>query len=424
MSSSENEDTEMIEQPDSDEEEMQSDAEDEVQPDIDASATESDDDDDDEEVDDDEDVPEKKQKSSLSKGQIAKITAQVKSRHAKRQGKQLYIRFPEKLPAKQEEFNEMVKALSPLITEIHKPRQKHARFCLVDFDNTKNRDKVLKELSNNDKKIVVSLPKTDDDEFIKVLVQKKIKQAENRKAKNLLRKQSKKNLGQNKFTSTVVIWNVPKSASNAQIKELFPEAVDIQSKSSNVKAAHHNVVSITFASTNDATKAVKQKVQLGGQNLIIRFSKLGMKTENASETNGSSEEPKKKNKKPNKKPVQNDVVVKSANGSSEEPAKKKKKPNKQAIAEDTVEQSEEPAENKKKPNKKPLVKKAVKNSENGSAQKPQKKQNKGKNIKNAGKTSPKAKGSFEPKNQQKAQNEKPSKKKTKAKGKGPLAASG
>lgn len=272
---SDHEEVEM-ESADEDEDEVQSDNNDE---DLAASATESDEDGSDEEVDDNEDVPadadtkKMDKKFQLTRGMVAKVTKMVMSKNAKRQGKQLYIRFPKKLPIKIPECEKMVKALSPLITNVHRPRQNTARFCLVDFETVEDRDKAFEEIKKNDQKIIVSMPKVDDDTFLKTLIAKKLKSRERKLMKAVMKKETKKQTAQQHFTTTIVILNVPPTTSMAQLKELFPNAVDIQTKPSFKRFEGNLFVSITFPTTHDAKKNCKRKLELEGKRLIIRFNR-------------------------------------------------------------------------------------------------------------------------------------------------------
>lgn len=276
MSSASDHEEEEVEMESADENEVQSDSDDQ---DLAASATESDEDGSDE-VDDDEDVQTddadaKKlaKKFKLSRGMVAKVTNIVMSRNAKRQGKQLFLRFPEKLPIKIPECHEMVKALSPLITKVHRPRQPTARFCLVDFETLEDRDKAFELISKNDQKIVVAMPKVDDDTFVKNLIAKKLKTRERKLMKTVIKKETKKQTAQRHFTTTIVILNAPPTTSMAQLKELFPDAVDIQTKPSLKRFEGNLFVSVTFPTTHDAKKNYRRKLELEGKRLIIRFNR-------------------------------------------------------------------------------------------------------------------------------------------------------
>lgn len=310
MSSSENEDFKM--EPDSEAEEMQSCEEDE---DLAASATESDEGDSDE-VDDDEDVPAKghKKKVKLAPGIIAKVTSMVMSRHEKRNGKQLFLRFPERLPVKHAECDELVKPLSDLITFVHRPRQPAARFCIVDFATLEDRDKAFEEIKKKNEKIVVNLPKVDDDKFVKSLIAKKLQTYERKLSKALLKKETKKQAAKGHFTPTIVIVNAPSTTSMAQIKELFPDAIDIQTKTANKRFEGKMFVSVTFPTTFDAKKNIRRKLELEGTPLIIRYSRAeAPKKEQMAPKDGIKKE---KEEKPQAKA--------SENGNSKKPNKKAK----------------------------------------------------------------------------------------------------
>ncbi|XP_014088798.2 uncharacterized protein [Bactrocera oleae] len=272
MSSSESEDSER---------EMQTDDEEQEEPDLDASDTESDEDD---EMDN-----ESPKKLSLEE----KVAEDITKKYAERQGKQLYIRFPYKLPEDDDEFQKVAKALSPLIVKAHKPRQKHARFCLVDFDSREDRDTALKAIKTATKtggtKVVVSIPRTESDEFVQELVQRKVNTLEKKKAKARLRRASKLALRSKNFTSSIVITNLPQSASAGEVRRLFPSAVDVHIKPRKGKLIASSIATITLPSTMEARAAMKKKQSLGGTELIVRFD-----THQAKKSGGKA---KKNNKK-------------------------------------------------------------------------------------------------------------------------------
>ncbi|XP_039966752.1 nucleolin [Bactrocera tryoni] len=251
---------------DESEREMQTDDDEQEEPDLDASDTESDEGDEDEEME-----HESPKKLSLEQ----KVAEDITKKYAERQGKQLYIRFPHKLPEDDDEFQEAAKALSPLILKAHKPRQKHARFCLVDFGSREDRDTALKAIKAAAKKggtkVVVSIPRTESDEFVQELVKRKVNTLEKKKAKARLRRASKLALRSKNFTSSIVITNLPQSASAGEVRRLFPNAVDVHIKPRKGKLIASSIATITLPSTMEARAAMKKKQSLGGTELIIRF---------------------------------------------------------------------------------------------------------------------------------------------------------
>ncbi|XP_005181712.1 nucleolin [Musca domestica] len=284
---------------------------------LDASDTESD-----EDVSGDDESP-------VSKTDL--IRENLREKYKALQGKQLFILFPQKLPESEEELEEMAKKLSPLITKVHKPRQKHVRFCLVEFNSKDDRDTAWNELRQSIKngdlpKCKVNIPRTENDEYIEQMVERKIKSVENKKSKNRLKKASKKAQFKKIFTPTVVIFNLPKSATLVQIRELFPNAVDIQMKAGKGKQnKDKTIASVTLHSTMEARNAVKQKLSMDGNQLVVKFDNQTIK---------------KKAKKRGSKMVANEKSS-DVPREEDEPAKKKSK---------NENNSEKKLENRKKVN--------------------------------------------------------------------------
>uniref|UniRef100_A0A1A9UTR7 RRM domain-containing protein n=1 Tax=Glossina austeni TaxID=7395 RepID=A0A1A9UTR7_GLOAU len=231
-------------------------------------------------TDSDENLQEKKTKADI-------IREILLEKYKQRYGMQLFLRFPHKTPATDEELQIKVKQLSPLIIKAHKPRQKYANFCLIDFKNKEDRDLVFKELKKSIKsgqlnKYVVAIPHTESMEFINKIIDRKIQSNERKKAKSRLNKATKKSQ-EKKFTSTIVLTNLPKTATNAQLRKLFPNAVDIKMKTSIAKLKNSDkVAAITLPSTIDARKFVKQTIFLSGVKLQIRFDLQRIKKQKSS----------------------------------------------------------------------------------------------------------------------------------------------
>lgn len=208
------------------------------------------------------------------------VKEEIFKRYKERQGKQLYIRFPHKVPETLESLEEKVRELTPLLVKVHKPRQRHVRYCLVDFATKEDRDTALNQLKKSIKKgilqkYVVNIPRTESSDFVKELAERKMKSIENKKAKLRLKKASKKSAKENHFTSTIIVMNLPKTTSVLQIREIFENAVDINIKGKQNKGK--SIAAITLPSTMDARNAVKKKISLGGNQLIIKFDNQKMK---------------------------------------------------------------------------------------------------------------------------------------------------
>ncbi|XP_030375074.1 uncharacterized protein LOC115624505 [Scaptodrosophila lebanonensis] len=221
-----------------------------------------------------------------AKSVAAKISAdQIRTKYEQLKGTRLYVRFPQKLPLDDKEFQLKAKALSPLIIKAHKPRQKHARFCLVEFGSKKDRDTALEAINTvikadkAFKDILVSIPKTESEEFVKNLVDRKQKSLEKRKAKSLMKRATKKQLRKGTYTSSVVIINLPKTTSVAQLRKLFNNAVDIQIKPGKGKFRDFSAATVTLPSTYDARAVLKQDLSIAGTKLMLRFKTQYQKQE-------------------------------------------------------------------------------------------------------------------------------------------------
>lgn len=255
--------------------------------DLAASATESDEDDEDD--DDDESDAEDQETAKKSKAEL--IEEQVCSKYEQLKGTRLYVRFPEKLPLDDKEFDAKTNSLHPLISRALKPRQKHARFCLVEFKTKEDRDKALKDIKISIEKdaafkgIFISLPKTDSEDFVNELVARKQQSLEKKKTKSLLKRASKQAKRKETFTSSVVISNLPKTASVAQVRKLFENAVDIQIKPGKGKYRESGVATVTLPTTFDARNALKQELSIGSTKLLLRFNKPPKRRSNNNKKN-------------------------------------------------------------------------------------------------------------------------------------------
>ncbi|KAH8302262.1 hypothetical protein KR044_004556 [Drosophila immigrans] len=256
---------------------------DENEMDLGASATESDmDDDDDDEGGDSQDGSEfsgDEEDAAPTKSRAELIEEKLHRKYEQLKGTRLYVRFLEKLPLDDQEFNAKVKALHPLISKAGKPRQKHARFCHVEFKTQEHRDKALEDIRAKVEKgaapfkgLFVSVPKTDSEEFVNELVARKQQSLEKRKTKALT-KRATKHVGLKKnFTSSVIITNLPKTASLAQVRELFENAVDIQLKPGKGKFRDYSAATVTLPTTFEARKALKSNLSIAGSKLQLRFN--------------------------------------------------------------------------------------------------------------------------------------------------------
>ncbi|KAH8317009.1 hypothetical protein KR074_007804 [Drosophila pseudoananassae] len=307
------EDSDASEVEEQEEEDLQEeDTDDEL--DLGASSTESDE-------DSDEESPE----NEAPKSKKERIDEQIHAKYEQLKGTRLYVRFPQKLPLDVEEFHVKVKALHPLVVKSTKPRQKHARFCLVDFESPENRDKAYEDIKTsiqNDPKfkgLFVSLPKTESDDFVNELVTKKQLSEENKRTKSRMKRATKLLKKKGTFTTSIVITNLPKTSSVAQVRQLFTDAVDIQIRPGKGKFREFSAATVTLPTSHDARSAIKQKLSLSGTELILRFN-----TANKRKPKDKLKQKSDKGKSPQKKQKQKKKDTKKVETEKGEPPKKKK----------------------------------------------------------------------------------------------------
>ncbi|XP_017088337.2 nucleolin [Drosophila bipectinata] len=291
---------------------QEEDTEDEL--DLGASSTESDE-------DSDEESPE----DEAPKSKEEQINEKIHAKYEQLKGTRLYVCFPQKLPLDVEEFNAKVKALHPLVVKSTKPRQKHARFCLVNFGSPENRDKAYEDIKSsiqNDPKfkgLFVSLPKTESDDFVNELVTKKQLSQEKKRTKSRMKRATKLLKKKGTFTTSIVITNLPKTSSVAQVRQLFADAVDIQIRPGKGKFREFSAATVTLPTSHDARLAIKKKLSLSGTELILRFN-----TANKRKPKDKLKQKADKGKSPQKKQKQKEKDTKKAETEKGDSPKKKK----------------------------------------------------------------------------------------------------
>lgn len=238
---------------------------------------EEDDDEDDDDEEDDEDSDEDDEDNPLAPRKIPFNTPKVEakedlvSKFLEINGKRLYVRFPNKLPESVEELTKELKSHCALVQTVIKPRQKYARHCMVEFLNNADREKALKVLSAvkvDGKDLVVKHPTMEDKGQIEGALEKQSQKKQEKRKKSKLRKMAKKQAAL--VTSTLFITNIPPTATVADLKEHFPNAIDIKVKH-NKDSQETAKASVTLQTPEDATKARKLKIAIDDKELHIKF---------------------------------------------------------------------------------------------------------------------------------------------------------
>lgn len=258
-------------------------------------------------------------------------------------GKSLFVLFPHKLPVNIENVEKKVKALCDRVIKVRRPRQKSTRFCLVDFANAEDRDearKILKSVEINGKKLRAEIPKTESEDYIKDLLEKRKEKRDEKRASNKLKKSVKradKIKTTKNYTSSLLIRNIPANTSTNDLKEHFPDAVQLRVMFPHGKEETSSAI-VTLATPKDATRVKRSKIKIGENPLNISFAPPEKRTDSKSSTNIKEEEEgevasKVKDNKPKKgmkRPLIANPIVDSDETESVKPKikKKSKKPKK------------------------------------------------------------------------------------------------
>lgn len=183
----------------------------------------------------------------------------------------LYIQFPCRLP---EDAISELKKVDDRIKEVRLPRQKKARFCFLYFANETDCSEVETILRTTPvcghRLFLNKNRKIDDPEYRQKLKLKSIERKMAKRDAKRLKKQLKQGttlLKEQKgnVTNKIVVTNIPDNVPESKIKKLFPNFVEFA-----FREKPRRVCFITFSSTREATKFIRQKPTLDDVQLAVR----------------------------------------------------------------------------------------------------------------------------------------------------------
>lgn len=182
------------------------------------------------------------------------------------------------MDADRKKAKEDVKALASKIKNVRVPRQKSARYCLVDFETKKDRDDVRQELTElriGEKRLTIRKVCHDQKNFAdKVKLAKERKDIRrifsgilNRIKNNCLR--AKKNQ-----TNVVYISKLPSTATESDIKKILPNIIDLHLKY--VKGMNEGMVAFaTLRTPKEALSATRIKnPEINGNKIVITIERV------------------------------------------------------------------------------------------------------------------------------------------------------
>ncbi|CAD7083386.1 unnamed protein product [Hermetia illucens] len=259
----------------------------------------------------------------------------IKEKYSAKKGKCLCLRFPKRVPEDVNLLESNVKELCDRIIKVHRPRQPSTRICLVDFATPEDCKKAFKQLKKTEvdgKRLCVTVPKTDSEDFIAKLVARRQKKLAQKRAQKKLKKSATKTEGRI-FTSTIIVGKIPASVSVNEVKDLFPNAVEFKFVYAKKPGGHNSAV-VTLPTPKDATIIKRKKLEIGENKLSVAFvgadqKKKNKKKQSAEEgeagtsENGQANEDESHSKKGKRKLKKEKST--SDDNTVDVPAKKKKK---------------------------------------------------------------------------------------------------
>lgn len=186
----------------------------------------------------------------------------------------LYLRAPHWITNREKSAGQ-VKELNQRIIDVRFPRQKSAHFCFIDFVSADDRAKAFKELQSleADKQIVVTQVTKDKPNLLAKRIEKVEKKREAKKEviallKSVAEQESKDASRDEKLSSKISIKNIPKNTTINDLKNKFPNAINISLEHGEKITAPGKAL-LTYSTPNDALKDSKSLVTLNGTNLKL-----------------------------------------------------------------------------------------------------------------------------------------------------------
>lgn len=168
--------------------------------------------------------------------------------------------------------DQKIKQLNSRIKKVRHPRQKSVDYCFIDFDTADERDEAYKELVNDETIFVKHIIK-DNPELLQKRIEKvQAKREAKKELKNIMKTIAKNETvttnEKKKKTNQIVIKNLPKETTKAELNEQFSDVIDIVIKFRNGKDKHGEAT-LTLATPRKAYENSKKSIELHGTQLKI-----------------------------------------------------------------------------------------------------------------------------------------------------------
>lgn len=190
---------------------------------------------------------------------------------------QLYLRFPIKFNVDRDKAIADIHQIHQKIRKVRLPRQKSARFCLVDFDSKEDMVaamECLKEHKINEKSLIVKKANSTQKNIVQA---KDAKVQERRLVKSVIQglaakiiEYSKTNVRRD-VTNVVFIQSLPTAVKIPEIAAQFPDQMDVH-RFPDKKSNTANMF-VVLPSPADALRATKSKVIVRGESYKVELAR-------------------------------------------------------------------------------------------------------------------------------------------------------
>lgn len=220
----------------------------------------------------------------------------------------LYVRGAAWLKDRDNAANRL-KEIEPRIQDVRHPRQKSADYCFIDFESALDRDQSYEKLKTHNeikvKTVTTDVPRLLRKRQQKITEKREAKWETKKLIKGIKKKKDEANATAKpaEKTNQIVILNLPKQVSRADLNQQYPNAIKIILREQNKKKAKKSTAIITFSNTHDAFAASQEgSVNLHGIKIHVRLNtnkefkkhaKKQAEKRKAAEEDGSQEPPEK-----------------------------------------------------------------------------------------------------------------------------------
>lgn len=207
----------------------------------------------------------------------------------------LHVLFCSKFDADRVKASKTVKKLHPKIVAVRFPRQKSAKYCLIDFATQKDLDdgeKHLKSIEYNGQSLNVRPAHSNNPDKVRgkmetIKMRRDAKQVLEKLVTNIRETLSRD--PRHSVTNMVCIKKLPKDIKKTDVEKLFPDLMEVNLYQPDEQ--HKNTIAfVTLPSPRDAAKATKEKVTFRGITYKVKFpsnGKMSLKSEKRKSKKGT-----------------------------------------------------------------------------------------------------------------------------------------